>query len=252
MINHFQRNFSAITKVLNLKYRDTLNVNFLISLISKYSDNGFTRPNFYEYVKNDQPNDPQNLLKRTNFPKLKSIAVMVEKELGMMISAEALVNEDLRHIFSKYADPVLAIREAYAAYQPESDKLAKELKRLRERKNISMIAVEKISKELYPDDKDRWISNGYVSRLETNKYGEGENLTPKKLLTLAQIYDANPAKLMTYVGLLPNSVNLEFEVLSIFVKRKWLDENNIPPENLTERIKMILRNAFLGLLIDDE
>lgn len=125
MINHFQRNFSAITKVLNLKYRDTLNVNFLISLISKYSDNGFTRPNFYEYVKNDQPNDPQNLLKRTNFPKLKSIAVMVEKELGMMISAEALVNEDLRHIFSKYADPVLAIREAYAAYQPESDKLAK-------------------------------------------------------------------------------------------------------------------------------
>jgi hypothetical protein len=92
--------------------------------------------------------------------------------------------------------------------------IAKYLKNSREKqKKLSMHAVSDSSKMLYPSDEERQISASYLSRVED---GLISVIHPKKLQTLAAIYEVNFYYLLYLAGYIdenPEDMDLSNELL---------------------------------------
>jgi transcriptional regulator with XRE-family HTH domain len=78
-------------------------------------------------------------------------------------------------------------------------RLGKYLKKLRSEADRSLRWVERKSRELYPGEEERQISNGYLYTVEQ---GGGVAISPKKLKTLAQIYRVDYTYLLELAGYL--------------------------------------------------
>jgi hypothetical protein len=88
------------------------------------------------------------------------------------------------------------------------------LKNIRENvKHKSLQSVSDSSKFLYPDDKERQISASYLNRVED---GIVTDVSPRKLQTLAQIYEENYYYLLFLAGYIdenPQEIPLSNEML---------------------------------------
>ena len=103
------------------------------------------------------------------------------------------------------------------------------LKAVRERSNNrSLQSVSDASKLLYPDDKERQISASYLMRVEDGTVIE---VSPRKLMTLAQIYDENYYYLLYLAGYIdenPQDISISNEMLlqkSIDIDKLLSDPN---------------------------
>ena len=88
------------------------------------------------------------------------------------------------------------------------------LKEVREKNHgRSLQSISDASKILYPTDKERQISASYLMRVEDNSVIE---VSPKKLMTLAQIYDENYYYLLYLAGYIdenPQDISISNEML---------------------------------------
>jgi len=103
------------------------------------------------------------------------------------------------------------------------------LKAVRERSNNrSLQSVSDASKLLYPDDKERQISASYLMRVEDGTVIE---VSPRKLMTLAQVYDENYYYLLYLAGYIdenPQDISISNEMLlqkSIDIDKLLSDPN---------------------------
>lgn len=100
-------------------------------------------------------------------------------------------------------------------------KLGKHLKQLREEHGFSKRHVESLSKQLYPKDKRRQLSNVYLIKLEEGAY---QAPSPFKLKSLAQIYKVDYQSLMQ----LAQYVEEEDDEDELFLKVKsHLNDNGV-------------------------
>lgn len=92
--------------------------------------------------------------------------------------------------------------------------LGKYLKKIREiKEERSLQSVSDASKLLYPYDKERQISASYLMRVEN---GQINDISPKKIMTLAQIYDENYYYLLYLAGYIdedPRDIPITNEIL---------------------------------------
>jgi hypothetical protein len=93
-------------------------------------------------------------------------------------------------------------------------KIGEYLKEVREKTHSrSLQSISDASKILYPTDKERQISASYLMRVEDGSVSE---VSPKKLMTLAQIYEENYYYLLYLAGYIdenPQDISLSNEML---------------------------------------
>jgi transcriptional regulator with XRE-family HTH domain len=120
--------------------------------------------------------------------------------------------------------------------------LGKYLKKVREEKeNRSLQSISDASKILYPYDMDRQISASYLMRVEDDRISE---VSPKKLMTLAQIYNENYYYLLYLAGYIDEDPN------DIPVSNEMLLQKSIDIDKLLSDPK--IKVHFSGNPIDDE
>jgi transcriptional regulator with XRE-family HTH domain len=116
------------------------------------------------------------------------------------------------------------------------------LKNVREGKNKrSLQSISDASKILYPDDKERQISASYLMRVED---GSVDEVSPKKLMTLAQIYDENYYYLLYLAGYIDENPQ------DISVSNEMLLQKSIDIDKLLSDPK--IKVHFSGNPIDDD
>lgn len=120
--------------------------------------------------------------------------------------------------------------------------IGKYLKEIRENRNKrSLQSVSDASKILFPTDKERQISASYLMRVEDNLVSE---VSPKKLMTLAQIYDDNYYYLLYLAGYIDENPQ------DISVSNEMLLQKSIDIDKLLSDPK--IKVHFSGNPIDEE
>ncbi len=120
--------------------------------------------------------------------------------------------------------------------------IGKYLKEIREDRNKrSLQSVSDASKILFPTDKERQISASYLMRVEDNLVSE---VSPKKLMTLAQIYDDNYYYLLYLAGYIDENPQ------DISVSNEMLLQKSIDIDKLLSDPK--IKVHFSGNPIDEE
>ena len=112
-----------------------------------------------------------------------------------------------------------------------SEELANYLKEVRKQQDRSLRWVERKSKELFPDEDDRQISNAYLNQVES---GYGFAVSPAKLRTLSQIYRIDYLYLLELAGYLDKEPGTP--------KSKILDALNKLPKEKQELVYQLIKD----------